>query len=103
MLTVWVCIAATAVASFAIKAIGPVLLGARSLPARAQDVVALLAPVLLVALVVTDVLGPRWSGFDITVVAGLAAAAAARLRDSPALLAVAVGVAVTVALRAIAS
>ena len=39
------------------KATGPVLLGSRTLPPALADVVALLAPVLLAALVVTQTVG----------------------------------------------
>ena len=54
MTTVWLTIAAVAVASAAIKAAGPVLIGGRPLPALAGRVIALLAPALLAALVVTS-------------------------------------------------
>ena len=53
----WLVIMAVAAASFAIKAAGPALLGDRDLPPRAQDVIALMAPALLTALVVADVFG----------------------------------------------
>ena len=44
-------------ATVAFKATGPVLLGRRVLPPGLSDVVALLAPVLLAALVVTQTVG----------------------------------------------
>lgn len=44
-------------ATIAIKATGPVLLGSRTLPEPVARVVALLAPVLLSALVVTQTVG----------------------------------------------
>jgi branched-subunit amino acid transport protein len=44
-------------ATVALKATGPVLLGGRELPERVASVVALLAPVLLAALVVTQTVG----------------------------------------------
>jgi branched-subunit amino acid transport protein len=99
MTTLWVCIAVTAVASFTIKAVGPAVLGNRRLPERAAGVIALSAPVLLVALVVADLLGRDWADFDATAVAGVAAAAVARWRGLPLLLAVFSGVAVTALLR----
>jgi branched-subunit amino acid transport protein len=46
------CAAVTAI----IKAVGPIALGGRELPAWSRDVVALLAPALLAALIVTQVL-----------------------------------------------
>lgn len=77
MSAAWWTIGALALATAAIKAAGPVLLGGRELPAPAASVIALLAPALLAALVVIEtfehggrlVLDPR--------AAGLAAAAGA--------------------------
>jgi uncharacterized membrane protein len=57
MTTLWVTIVAVAFASAAIKAAGPVLVGGRELPPRAVAVIALLAPALLAALVVTETFG----------------------------------------------
>ena len=54
MTALWVTIVAVALASAAIKAAGPVLVGGRELPPRAISVIALLAPALLAALVVTE-------------------------------------------------
>jgi branched-subunit amino acid transport protein len=67
-------IAGCALVTFVIKAAGPVALGGRELPPRAQGVLALLAPPLLAALVVVAALadGQRWAvGAD---TAGVAAA-----------------------------
>jgi branched-subunit amino acid transport protein len=88
------------VISFTVKAIGPVLLGRRPLPDRAQGVVALLAPALLFALLVASLLGPGWNAVDFTLLAGVAAAVVAKLCRMPMLLAVAVAVVVTALLRA---
>jgi branched-subunit amino acid transport protein len=44
-------------ATVAIKAAGPILAGGRELPARVNDVIALLTPALLAALVVTETFG----------------------------------------------
>ena len=57
MTTLWVVIVAVALASAALKAVGPVLVGGRELPPRAIAVVALLAPALLAALVVSETFG----------------------------------------------
>lgn len=57
MSTVWVVVLVVGLATVAFKATGPVLLGGRTLPPRIADVVALLAPVLLAALVVTQAVG----------------------------------------------
>jgi branched-subunit amino acid transport protein len=50
-------IAVVGAATIAFKASGPVLLGDRKLPPRAQDLVAVLAPAMLAALVVTQTVG----------------------------------------------
>jgi branched-subunit amino acid transport protein len=55
--TVWVVVLVVGGATVALKATGPVLLGGRQLPERVADVVSLLAPVLLAALVVTQTVG----------------------------------------------
>ena len=57
MSALWVAIIGVALANAAIKAAGPVLVGGRELPERALDVIALLAPALLAALVVTETFG----------------------------------------------
>ena len=57
MSTVWLVVLVVGLATAAFKATGPVLLGGRSLPPAMADVVALLAPVLLAALVVTQAVG----------------------------------------------
>jgi branched-subunit amino acid transport protein len=55
--TVWLVVLVVGAATVAFKATGPVLLGSRTLPPSIADVVALLAPVLLAALVVTQTVG----------------------------------------------
>jgi uncharacterized membrane protein len=55
--TLWVTIIAVALASATIKAAGSVLVGGRELSPRATAVIALLAPALLAALVVTETFG----------------------------------------------
>jgi branched chain amino acid efflux pump len=55
--TVWLVVLVVGVATVALKATGPVLLGDRTLPEPVARVVALLAPVLLAALVVTQTVG----------------------------------------------
>ena len=57
MTTLWVTIIAVALANAAIKAAGPLLVGGRDLPPRVVAVIALLAPALLAALVVTETFG----------------------------------------------
>ena len=57
MTTLWVTIIAVALANAAIKAMGPLLVGGRDLPPRVVAVIALLAPALMAALVVTETFG----------------------------------------------
>jgi len=51
---VWITIALVALVTFAIKGVGPAVLGDRELPEAFSRVVLLLAPALLAALVVTS-------------------------------------------------
>jgi branched-subunit amino acid transport protein len=53
----WITIVSVALASAAIRAIGPILLGDRELPSSANAVIALLVPAVLTALVVTETFG----------------------------------------------
>lgn len=52
----WVIVAGCAAVTFAIKAVGPVALGGRDLPAAFSRVIVLMAPALLAALIVTNAL-----------------------------------------------
>lgn len=56
-MTVWLVVAVVGAATIGFKASGPVLLGRRRLPDQVAGPVALLAPVLLAALVVTQTVG----------------------------------------------
>ena len=98
-MTPWLAIGATALLSFAFKAIGPAALGSRELPARARSVIALIAPALLAGFVVADVAGPRWSALDPTVLAGLAAVPVLRRYGAGVPVAILAAVAVTAVLR----
>ncbi len=53
----WIVVAVVGIATIAFKAAGPVVIGRRSLPPRGQSLVELLAPVMLMALVVTQTFG----------------------------------------------
>ena len=98
-MTLWIAILAVAAGSFLIKAAGPAALGSRSLPGWSTAVLALLAPALLAALVVVEVLGRRWDDVDWTVLAGLATATGVWLLRAPMLVAVLAGVVATAVLR----
>ena len=56
-MTVWLVVAVVGAATIAFKGAGPLLLGRRRLPEVVAGPVALLAPVLLTALVVTQTVG----------------------------------------------
>jgi uncharacterized membrane protein len=100
---VWLTILLVAMASAAIKAAGPLLLGDRQLGPRATVVVASLAPALLTALVLVDTIT---AGRRLVVdarLAGVAAAGIALLLRAPMLLVLAVAVATTALLRMLAA
>jgi branched-subunit amino acid transport protein len=98
--TAWAVVGLCAVVTAFIKGIGPFALGGRELPAWFGRVVALLAPALLAALVVTQVLA---DGDELAVgadTAGVAAAAVVLWRGGSIILAVAVAAVVAALLRA---
>jgi branched-subunit amino acid transport protein len=99
---IWIVVLAVGVATILFKAAGPVLVGGRELPPRLAGVVALLAPSLLAALVVTQVAGNE----ERELVAderlfGLAAAVVALLLRAPLLVVVFAAAAVTALARAL--
>jgi branched-subunit amino acid transport protein len=99
---VWLLIAALAVMAAITKAVGPAVVGGHALPRRASGVIAVTAPALLSALVVTSVLadGQRLAVGAQT--AGVAVAAVLLLCRVPLLLASLAAVVVTAGLRALA-
>jgi branched-subunit amino acid transport protein len=97
--TTWLVVAVVGVVTVAFKASGPVLLGSRALPPRVAEVVDVLAPAMLAALVVTQTVGGDralvlderlvgvaaggvavWRRAPLVVVMAVAAAAAALVR-----------------------
>jgi branched-subunit amino acid transport protein len=97
----WALIGLCALVTAAIKAAGPVALGHRDLPAWFTDVITLMAPALLAALVVTAALadGHRLGvGAD---TGGVAVAGVALWRGANVIAAVAIAVAITAGLRAL--
>jgi branched-subunit amino acid transport protein len=102
MSAVWVTIAGLTAATAVIKASGPLLVGGRGLPDPVLRVIALLAPALLAALVVTQTFA-RDSDVMVDARAGglLAAGIAVALRASL-LITIAVAALATAGLRAIA-
>jgi branched-subunit amino acid transport protein len=99
MSTIWLVVIVTGVATLALKATGPLLLGGKPLPERVTGVVSLLGPALLAALVAigTFAEGQRLV-IDARVLGVGAAAIAIRLR-APVLAVVVLAAAVTAAAR----
>jgi branched-subunit amino acid transport protein len=97
----WGLIAGCAIVTAVIKAAGPIAFGGRKLPDRVDGVIALLAPALLAALIVTQALadGQRIAiGAD---TAGVAIAGVVLWRGGSVLTGVAVAALVTAGLRAL--
>ena len=101
MTAAWVTVAAVGLATVVLKAAGPVLLGGRELPPRLAGVVALLAPALLAALVVTQAFAEDARLVLDERVLGIGAAAAAVLLRAPLLVVVVVAACVTALARAV--
>lgn len=97
----WALVGLCAVVTAAIKAAGPIALGGRDLPGWFNRVIALMAPALLSALVVTAVFseGERWTVGADTV--GVAVAGVALWRGASIIVAVVVAAVTTAALRAV--
>lgn len=101
MTEVWITIAGLTVATVALKAAGPLIVGGRELSARALAVIALLAPALLTALIVT---GTFTDDGELTVdarAAGLACAGVAVVLRAPLLITVLVAAVGTAVARAV--
>lgn len=102
MSATWTVVVLIGLATMAIKALGPVLLGGKPLPPRVTSVVALLAPALLAALVaINTVGGDQELVLDARLPGVLAAAVAIKFRG-PVLVVVVVAALVTAGVRAFA-
>ena len=102
MADAWTVVILVVVTTALIRASGPVLLGGRELPQRATGVVALLAPALLAALVMTETF--RGEGSSLTLderAIGVAGAGAVMLLRGPLLLALPVAMGLTAGARAV--
>jgi branched-subunit amino acid transport protein len=95
-------IAACAIVTATIKGVGPVALGGRELPPWFSSIVAMMAPALFAALVVTQALadGRHWAVGPDT--AGVALAALAAWRGASVIAVVAIAAVTTALLRAVA-
>ena len=101
MTDVWLTIGGLFAATVAIKAAGPLIVGGRELPQGAYSVIALLAPALLTALILTDTFA---RGQALTVdarAAGLLSAGVAAALRAPLLVIVLVAAVAAAAVRAI--
>lgn len=102
MAEAWTVVALLVVMTALIRAAGPVALGGRELPARVTAVVALLAPALLAALVITETFGGADGDFTVDErVLGLVGAGGVLALRGGILVAMAVAMAVTAGSRAL--
>ncbi|HEU5243538.1 MAG TPA: AzlD domain-containing protein [Gaiellaceae bacterium] len=99
MTSIWIVIAALAVSTAVLRLAGPLALGGRSLPAKAMNVVELLASALLAALVVVETFGKGGSLTLDARVLGAAFAAVAVWRRAPMIVVVIGAAAVTAVAR----
>ena len=95
----WIVVIAVGAATVASKAAGPVLVGRRQLPPKLQSCVDLLAPVMLIALVVTQTFGGDEEIHVDARVVGVGAALIAIALRAPVIVAMAVAALVTALLR----
>ena len=103
MSTAWIVILVLAAATAVIKAVGPLLIGARRPPDRALGVIALTAPALLAALVVYESVGVQGKGVQVDArLVGVAAAIAALAWRAPITVVIAVAAGATALARLIA-
>ena len=98
----WIVVIVVAAFTVLFKAAGPVFLGRRRLPARVDAVVALIAPVMLTALVVTQTFGGDEEIAVDARVPGVAAAALAIWRGAPIIVAMLIAASVTALIRLVA-
>jgi branched-subunit amino acid transport protein len=95
----WIVVVLVGAATLVLKAAGPVFLGRRQLPPRLEPVVALIAPVMLVALVATQTVGGDEEIVLDARVPGVAAAAVAIWRGASVVPAMVIAAVVTALLR----
>jgi branched-subunit amino acid transport protein len=99
MSAAWIVVIAVGAATIASKAAGPVLVGRRQLPPKLQSCIDLLAPVMLIALVVTQTFGGDQEIEVDARVVGVGAAFVAIALRAPVIVAMAVAALVTALLR----
>lgn len=101
MTAVWTSIVVLAVANFVMKAAGPVFLGGRELPRPVLDVIALLAPAILAALVLVGTFSEDGRLKVDAQAVGVAVSGAAFAARAPMLAAIALGAVTAALLRAL--
>ena len=98
----WTLVFLLAVAAYAFKVIGLIVIGRRQLPGPLERCLALIPAALIAALIVNDTFA---DGKDLVVdarAAGVAAAALAAWRRAPLIVVIVIGAAVTAAMRQLA-
>lgn len=95
----WTLVLAVGAGTVALKGAGPMLLGGREVPARVRGVLALLAPAVLAALIVTQTLAADEALVLDARAAGLAGAAVALLARAPLLVVLVVAAAIAAVVR----
>jgi len=98
----WTLVFLLAVAAYAFKVIGLIVIGRRQLPGPLERCLALIPAALIAALIVNDTFA---DGKDLVVdarAAGVAAAALAAWRRAPLIVVIVIGAAVTAAIRQLA-
>jgi branched-subunit amino acid transport protein len=99
MSAAWACVIAVGVGTFALKAVGPVGVSGRKLPAHVHELLDMVAPAILAALVVTETFAHgRSLALDARLV-GVAAGLAAIVLRAPIWLVVLVGAVATAVAR----
>jgi len=102
MSPVWISVAGVGAATVALKAVGPVLLGQRQLPSWLAGPVALLAPAVLAAFVVTEAVGGDHAIVADARLVGVGAGAIAVALRAPILVVVVVAAAAAALVRLVA-
>jgi len=99
MSAAWACVIAVGVGTFALKAVGPVGVSGRKLPAHVLELLDMVAPAILAALVVTETFADGRSLVLDARLAGVAAGLVAILFRAPIWLVVLVGAVATAVAR----
>jgi branched-subunit amino acid transport protein len=102
MSAAWATVLVVGAGTFALKAVGPVGVADRQLPRRIADLLSMVAPAILAALVVTETFAHGRSLVPDARIAGVAAGAVAALLRAPLWMVVLAGAVATAAVRLMA-